>query len=55
MTLKNILVYVIIDFSLNGLSTEHHLRSPYKIKVNNCKFIDLVIRMEFTRAAILMP
>ena len=39
----------IIDFSINGLSTENRLRSqrtptPYKIKVNNCKFIDLVIR-----------
>ena len=37
-----------IDFSINGLSTENCLRSqrtpkPHKIKVNNCKLIDLVI------------
>ena len=40
-------------------STENRIRSqrtstPYKIKVNNCKLIDLVIRIELTRA-ILMP
>ena len=38
-----------IDFSINGLTTENRLRSirtptPYKIKVNNCKLIDLAIR-----------
>ena len=48
-----------IDFSINGLSTEIRLRSqrtptPCKIKVNNCKLIDLVIRIELTRA-ILVP
>ena len=48
-----------MDFSINGLSTENRLRPqrtpiPYKIKVNNCKLIDLVIRIEITRE-ILMP
>ena len=48
-----------IDFSINGLSTENCLRpqrtpTPYKIKVKNCKLIDLMIRIKFTRA-ILMP
>ena len=48
-----------VDFSINGLSTENRLRSQrtptsYKIKVNNCKLIDLVIRIELIRA-ILMP
>ena len=47
------------DFSINGLCTQNRLRrqrnpTPYKIKVNNCKFIDFVIRIEITRA-ILMP
>ena len=42
-----------------GLSTENRLRSQqtqtrYTIKVNNCKLIDLVIRIELTRA-ILAP
>ena len=37
-----------IDISINGLSTENRLRSqrtptPYKIRVNSCKLIDLVI------------
>ena len=37
-----------IDFSINGMSTANHLRpqwtpTPYKIKVNNCKLIDLVV------------
>ena len=45
---------MIIDFSINGLSTENWLRSqrttaPYKIKVHNCKLVDLVIRIELTR------
>ena len=49
----------IIDFSIHGLNTENRLPSqrtptPYKIKVNNCKLLDLVIRIELTRA-ILMP
>ena len=40
-------------------STENRLRSqltptPYKIKINNCKLIDLVIRIELIRAT-LMP
>ena len=44
---------------MNGLSTENRLRSqqtptPYKIKVNNCKLIDFVIRIELTRV-ILTP
>ena len=48
-----------IDCSINGLSTENRFRlqwtpTPGKMKVNNCKLIDLVIRIEFTRA-ILMP
>ena len=42
------------DNSINGLSTENRLWSqrtpkPYEIKVNNCKLIDLVIRIELTR------
>ena len=52
-------LYIIIDFSINGLSTENGLRSqrtpiPYKIKVNNCILVELVVRIELTRA-ILMP
>ena len=49
-----------IDFSyINGLCKASRLQSqrtptPYKIKVNNCKLIDLVIRVELTRA-LLMP
>ena len=40
------------DFSINGLNTENHLWSrwtptPYKIKINNCKLQDLVIRIEW--------
>ena len=40
-----------IDFSKNGLSTDDRLRSqrtskPYKIKVNNCKFCDFLIRIK---------
>ena len=40
-----------IDFSINSLSTETSLRSqrtpkPYKIKLNTCKLISLVIRIE---------
>ena len=54
-----IISHYTIDFSINGLSTENHFRSqrtrtPFKIKANNCKFIDLEIRIELTRA-ILMP
>ena len=48
-----------IDFSINGLSTENCLRSqrtpkPYKIKVNNCKLIYLVIRIELTRFILML-
>ena len=48
-----------IDFSINGLSKENLLRSQrtpksYKIKVNNCKLINLVKRIELT-GAVLMP
>ena len=37
----------VIDFSIHGMSTENLLRSqrastPYKIKINNYKLIDLV-------------
>ena len=44
---------------MNGICTENRLRSqrtptPYKIKVNKCKLIDLVLRIELTRA-ILKP
>ena len=44
-----------IDFSINGQCTENRLRSqrtttPHKIKVNNSKLMDLVIRIELTRA-----
>ena len=47
------------NFSVNGLCTENRLQSqqtptPYQIKVNNCKLIDLVKRIELTRP-ILMP
>ena len=43
-----------IDFSVNGLSTEiafDHNGPPtrYKMKVNTCKSIDLVIRIELTK------
>ena len=49
------LVFWAIDFSCNGLSTENRLRSQrtskqYKIKVNICKLIDWVIRIESTWA-----
>ena len=50
----------VIDFSINGLSTEIRLRSPqripkpYKIKVKNCKLIDLVIRSELTLAILML-
>ena len=52
-------IYHTIDFSINGLSTENRLRSqrtptPYKIKANNCKLTDLVIKIELT-GAISMP
>ena len=45
----------VIDFSINGLCTANHLRSqriptPFKIKVKNYKMLDLVIRIELTRA-----
>ena len=48
-----------IDFYINGLSTKYRLRSQripteYKMKINNCKLIGLVIRIELTWA-ILMP
>ena len=48
-----------IDFSINGLCTENRLRSeqtptPRKIKVNNSKLINLMIRIELTWA-ILLP
>ena len=47
-------IYNTIDFSINGLSIENRLRSPlaatpYKIKGNNCKLKDLVIKIESTR------
>ena len=45
-------MFSFIDFFINGLSTENSLRSqrisaPYKIKANNYKLLDLVIRIEF--------
>ena len=53
-----------IDFSINGLTSENGQfkdvnittdpPTPYKIKVNNCKLINLVIRIDLT-LAILMP
>ena len=48
-----------MHFSINGLSTENCLRSqrtpkPYKIKVINCKFKDLVIRIELARAILML-
>ena len=48
-----------IHFPINGLSTESHLRSqrtpkPYKIIVNNCKLIDFVIRIQLTRAILML-
>ena len=48
-----------IDFSINGLSPENRLRSqrtpkPYKIKVNNRKLIDLVIRIVLIRAILML-
>ena len=48
-----------IDFFINGLRTENRLRSqrtpkPYKNKLNNCKLIDLVIRIELTRAILVL-
>ena len=57
--LVTVILCVTIDFSINGLITENRLVSqrtptPYKIKVDNCKFIDLVIKIELTRA-ILIP
>ena len=49
---------IVIDLSINRLRTENRLRSqriptPYKIKVNNCKLIDLVIILEQFNATIL--
>ena len=51
-------IAVTIDFSINGQCTVNRLRSqriqtPYTIKVNNCKLIDLVIRIEQTRAILM--
>ena len=51
-------MYSIIDFSMNGLNIENRLRSrrtitPYKIKVNNSKLIDLVMRIELTQAILM--
>ena len=48
-----------IDFSINGQSTQNRLRSqrtptPYKIKVNNSKFIYLVIRIELSRSILML-
>ena len=48
-----------IDLSINGLYTENRIRSqrtsqPYKIKVNNFKLIDLVIRVELTQAILML-
>ena len=54
-------LYYILKWIINGLCTENRLRSqrtktPYKIKVNNCKLIDLVITIElFHFPEILMP
>ena len=44
----------IIDFSINGLCTGNRIRSqrtptPHKLEINNCKLIDLVIRIELTQ------
>ena len=46
------------DFSIYEQSTENRLRSqrtptPYKIKLNNCKLIDFMIRIELTRAILM--
>ena len=56
---KVFLKHHVINFSINGLSMENCLRShqiptPYKIKVNNCKLIDLVMRIELTRAILML-
>ena len=53
------LLLLLVLLYYNELSTQNRFRSqrtptPYKIKVNNCKLIDLVIRIELPRA-ILMP
>ena len=53
------IIRIIVDFSINGLSTENRLRSqrtpkPYKIKVKNSKLIDLLIRIELTRAILML-
>ena len=43
----------VIDFSINLLSMENRHQSqrtptPFRMKINNCKLIDWVIRIEFT-------
>ena len=55
----DLVICTVIDFSINGLCKENRLRSlrtktPYKIKVKNCKLINLVIGINLTRA-ITMP
>ena len=50
---------ITIDFSINGLSTETRLRSQrtptlYKIKINNCKLVDSVIRVKLNRAILII-
>ena len=45
--------------SINGLSPENRLRlqqtpKKYKIKVTHCKLIDLLIRIELTRAILML-
>ena len=44
-----------MEFSINGLSTDPQHRTklngpptPYKIKVKNCKLMDLVIKIEYS-------
>ena len=55
---SDIFIYCIIDFSINELWRENCLRSqqtptPCKIKANNCKLIDLVIRIKLTRTILM--
>ena len=55
---KSLYIYSYIDFSINDLSTENRLwsqRTPtkYKIKLNNCKLINLLIRIALTWAIVM--
>ena len=58
LTYYLLILFQSIEFSINRLSTEnrlsHRTPKPYKIKVNNCKLIDLVIRIELTWAILML-